>query len=83
MFAYLILYFHLCAHIYFSISKLNFNECKSVTVNYILSLSINIQHTVMCTFVLLKWIYVIHKKCGLLGFNTVTVILTVAIIYIR
>ncbi len=46
------------------------------------SLSINIPHRVMCTFVLLKWIYGIHKKCSLLHFNTVTVIQTVVIVYI-
>ncbi len=56
---------------------------KSVTVNSILSISINIPHKVMCKFVLLKWIYGIHKKCRLLDFNTVTVIQTVAIVYIR
>ncbi len=31
-----------------------------VTVNHIQSFSINSPHTVMCTFVLLKWIYGIH-----------------------
>ncbi len=56
---------------------------KSVTVNHIQSFSINIPHTVMCTFVLLKWIYGIHKKYSLLHFSTVTVIQTVAIVYIR
>ncbi len=56
---------------------------KSVTVNPIQSLSINIPHTAMCKFVLLKWIYGIHNKCSLLHFNTVTVIQTVAIVYIR
>ncbi len=43
---------------------------KSVTVNHIQSFSINIPHTVMCTFVLLKWIYGMHKKCSLLHFST-------------
>ncbi len=43
------------------------------------SLSINIPRTVKC-FVLLKWIYGIHKKCSLSAFQyTVTVIQTVAI----
>ncbi len=56
---------------------------KSVTVNPIQSLSINIPHTVMCTFILLKWIYDIHKKYSLLHFSTVTVIQTVVIVYIR
>ncbi len=49
------------------------------TVNPIQSLSINTPHTVVCKFVLLNWIYDIHKKCSLLHFNTLTVIQTVAI----
>ncbi len=56
---------------------------KSVTVNPIQSLSINIPHKVMCTFVLLKWIYGIHMKCSLLHLSSVTVIQTVVIVYIR
>ncbi len=47
------------------------------------SLSINIPHTVMCKFALLKWICGINKKRSLLHFSTVTVIQTVAIVYIR
>ncbi len=57
---------------------------KSVTVNHIQSFSINILHTVMCQFIVLKWIYGIHKKRSLLHFSTVTVIQTVAsIVYSR
>ncbi len=56
---------------------------KSVTVNHIQSFSIKIPRTVMCTFVLLKWICGIHKKHSLLHFSTVTVIQTDAIVYIK
>ncbi len=53
---------------------------RSVTVNHIQSFSINILHTVMYTFVHLKNI---HKKSSPLHFSTVTVIQTVAMVYIR
>ncbi len=56
---------------------------NDVVLSILSSLSINTPHTVVCKFVLLNWIYGIHKKCSLLHFNTVTVIQTVVIVYLR